>query len=129
MAYIKKDRITTPRQKNICSTALDNNKYYGSAAWKRLRATFYSEHPCCEECLKRQKITPTEEIHHRKPFGQGATEQDRWTLLLSQDNLVALCRVCHDAIHNKINKYNMNACDSLTDKEWRHAHDIDTNES
>lgn len=118
MAYIKKDRITTPRQKNICSTALDNNKYYGSAAWKRLRSTFYSEHPCCEECLKRQKITPTSDIHHLRRFSSGKTEEERWTLLLSQNNLRALCESCHMKYHIKMKRYGLDYVDGLTDKEY-----------
>lgn len=55
------------------------------------------EHPLCEECLKKGKVTPAEDIHHiQSPFKYG---QINWNLLVSWDNLESLCKECHGNIH------------------------------
>lgn len=57
------------------------------------------QHPICEECLKKGKVTPAEDIHHEKsPFRGGEVN---YGLLLDYDNLMSLCKECHAAIHNK----------------------------
>lgn len=112
--------ITTPR--NIMH---DNNcdKYYGSMAWRRFRATYYSEHPLCQCCLEHHRIEPTADLHHVRPFLHGKTEEERWDLFLKESNIVALCERCHMAIHAKMKEYHLDYCDSLTDKEYKEAHD------
>lgn len=113
-------RPTTPRR-NILT---DNNcdKYYGSMAWRRFRTVYKSEHPVCEICLQHHRIEPTIDLHHRKPFLNGATEEERWDLFLKESNVIALCEKCHAAVHNKMREYHLDYCDSLNEKEWKLAH-------
>lgn len=75
-------------------------KYYNSKQWKSLRLNYYRLHPLCELCLEEGKTTPTEHIHHIIPFLTGITEEQRWSLLLSPDNLCALCLSHHKKIHS-----------------------------
>nr|WP_330399070.1 HNH endonuclease signature motif containing protein [Lachnoclostridium sp. An76] len=63
---------------------------YGRA-WKRIRDKYASEHPLCEQCLKKGRYVRTEEIHHKLPVSQGGTHE--------RSNLIALCRSCHAKIH------------------------------
>lgn len=65
---------------------------YGRA-WKRIRDSYVTAHPLCEECLKQGKYTPTQEVHHKLPLSQGGTH--------ARENLIALCKPCHSKIHAK----------------------------
>lgn len=94
-------------------------KYYGSPAWRDLRAFYIEHHPICEECIQYGVITPAEHIHHKKEFLKGKTDADRWQLLLDINNLEALCSCCHHAIHS-IRKHHK--CDHLSPKQYREAH-------
>lgn len=74
-------------------------KAYNNAQWRKLREVYMHEQPICEECLKHGKITPAEDIHHiRSPFKGGDIN---WALLLDHDNLMAVCKTCHQKIHNE----------------------------
>jgi 5-methylcytosine-specific restriction protein A len=47
-------------------------KAYQNTKWRKMRDTYMHEHPLCEECLKQGKVTPAEDIHHRRsPFQKG----------------------------------------------------------
>ena len=41
----------------------------------------------------------------------------------NESNLISLCYRCHDIMHNKMHKYNMDFCDELTDKEYQEGFD------
>lgn len=62
---------------------------YGRA-WKRIRDSYISQHPLCEECEKNGRLTKAEEVHHIIPLARGGTHDKR--------NLMALCTPCHSAI-------------------------------
>lgn len=72
-------------------------KAYNNTVWRRIRESYMHEHPICEECLKKGKITPAEDIHHKKsPFQKG---EINYSLLLDYGNLMAVCKECHGNIH------------------------------
>lgn len=72
---------------------------YQNSTWRKLRDTYMHSHPICEECLKQGKVTPAEDIHHkRSPFKGG---EINYSLLLDPENLMALCKDCHAEQHNK----------------------------
>lgn len=62
---------------------------YGRA-WKRIRDSYISQHPLCEECERNGKLTRAEEVHHILPLSRGGTH--------AKSNLMALCTPCHSAI-------------------------------
>ena len=74
-------------------------KFYGSKAWKQLRAQKLHDQPLCENCLAADRVRAATEVHHVYPFGNGINEEEQWKLLLDYDNLVSLCHQCHAAIH------------------------------
>lgn len=53
---------------------------YGRA-WKRIRDSYASAQPLCEQCLAKGKYVKTEEIHHKQPLSKGETH-DRNNLML-----------------------------------------------
>jgi len=60
----------------------------GSTAWKRIRMVILCRDDWrCQDCGIRKRLT----IHHIVPRTQGGSDHP--------DNLVTLCRTCHDAIH------------------------------
>ena len=42
---------------------------YGRA-WKRIRDRYIQEHPLCELCQQEGRLTPAEEVHHKKPLAE-----------------------------------------------------------
>ena len=68
----------------------DVNKRYGRE-WRIIRARYVALHPLCEMCLKEGRLTPVEEVHHKKPVSQGGTNDF--------ENLMSLCQSCHTKIH------------------------------
>ena len=55
--------------------------------WRKIRAAFLREHPLCERCEAKERVTPATEPHHRLPRREGGS--DDWS------NLEALCHECH----------------------------------
>ena len=75
-------------------------KFYGSKVWRDLRDAKLLEQPLCERCLEHDKVRPAETVHHRCVFGSCPTEEEQWYWFLNYDNLVSLCKHCHNEIHN-----------------------------
>lgn len=72
-------------------------KAYQNTAWRKERDNYLREHPLCEKCLEKGKITPAQDIHHKKsPFKNG---EINWNLLYDENNLMSLCKECHGNIH------------------------------
>lgn len=69
--------------------------------WKKLRQLYLSSHPLCECCLEKGIIKPTEDIHHIKSFMSVDNKEERERLAFDEDNLMSLCRECHNEIHNR----------------------------
>ena len=67
-------------------------KYDGR--YKKLRNLYIQQHPLCEECLKRELLTPAEEVHHILPV--------KWGGKHSFENFMALCQSCHTKLEREI---------------------------
>ncbi|HEX3017832.1 MAG TPA: HNH endonuclease signature motif containing protein [Caproicibacter sp.] len=70
-----------------------SNKRYGRS-WKRIRDCYVREHPLCEMCLKENRFTLVDEVHHIIPIKKGGTN--------SRNNLMSLCQSCHNQIHKEL---------------------------
>ena len=64
-------------------------KFYKSSEWKSLREKKLKANPNCEVCGK-----PAQEVHHLVDLKDGGER-------LSMKNLVSLCKICHNKVHNK----------------------------
>lgn len=82
----------------------ERTKIYNSKRWVRLRAWKFVNSPLCEECLKEGKVTPTDDIHHIISFMSTDDKSRRLWLAYDYDNLMSLCKQCHQKIHNQKNK-------------------------
>jgi 5-methylcytosine-specific restriction protein A len=81
-------------------------QYYNTSQWHKLRDHYIKNHPFCERCEENGKVTLAEQVHHKIEFLKGCTDEERWKLLLDEDNLQSLCSKCHAEIHNERNKQN-----------------------
>lgn len=71
-------------------------QFYGSSVWKKLRASVLAEsHYLCEPCKAKGKLTTADTVHHCVEL------KDNWELRLTRSNLLAICRTCHEEIHDR----------------------------
>lgn len=81
-----------------------------SREWRQLRAQKMRESEgLCERCRKAGVITAATEVHHIAPV-----EQDKNRVLMRQrcfdpNNLICVCRECHDALHDELKSHTMAA--------------------
>lgn len=88
--YCVEHKKQTDKTYNRYSRSEDVNRTYGRS-WKRIRDRYIQQHPLCERCQKEGRLTPVDEVHHILPVSQGGRS--------TQDNLMSLCRSCHNLIH------------------------------
>lgn len=74
-------------------------KLYNSQAWKNLSMIYKQEYPLCECCKIDGKTSSVEEVHHLIKFDDQEKEEVRSMLLLDKDNLISLCKDCHQKYH------------------------------
>lgn len=67
---------------------------YG-ADWARVSKMVRTEQPLCVACKAQGRITAATEVHHIIPL-QAAPERR-----LERDNLVSVCRACHEELEAK----------------------------
>ena len=72
--------------------------FYKSKAWQRVRDNVMQRDAwLCQDCLKRGRYNPAEEVHHiRELTPDNITDP---SITLNPDNLVSLCRECHRQRH------------------------------
>lgn len=80
----------------------ERRKIYNSERWRRLRAWKFACNPLCEMCLKENKIIPAEDVHHITSFMSTDNPEHRNYLAYDYDNLMSLCKQCHQNVHNKL---------------------------
>ena len=99
MPTINKQQKKSSSPKKVTDMKKLRATAYNNIQWRKMRDSYLKLHPLCEECLRKGKITPAEDVHHiRSPFSKGDVN---YTLLLDYDNLMSVCKNCHADIHNK----------------------------
>lgn len=76
-------------------------QYYGSVQWRNLSSIYKMQHPLCELCLLEGKTSPAEEVHHIQKWNDQKSPELKAMLLLDKDNIISLCKDCHQHIHKK----------------------------
>lgn len=79
----------------------ERQKIYNSERWRKLRVWKFACNPLCEMCLKDDKTVPAEDIHHIISFMSTDNTVQRKLLAYDYDNLMSLCKQCHQKVHNK----------------------------
>lgn len=85
-------------------------QFYFTDDWKELRQDVLDDfHNECQECLKKGKITTDElcvhhvnEVRHRPELALSKFFVDDKGQ--TQPNLVPLCKICHNIVHEKLKK-------------------------
>lgn len=73
--------------------------FYKSKRWQAVRNAYAkSVGFLCEECLKKGKYTPLEEVHHKIHLTPQNINDP--SIALNFDNLEGLCRECHRQKHS-----------------------------
>jgi 5-methylcytosine-specific restriction enzyme A len=67
------------------------NKTY-DAVWRRLRDLHLQTNPLCAHCLRENKLTAAEQVHHIVPIRTAPERR------LDPTNLLSLCAPCHSRI-------------------------------
>ena len=75
------------------------HQFYTSTEWLRCRDAYLkSVGGLCERCRARGLIVPAVIVHHKHELtADNLTDP---AITLSPDNLMAVCRECHNTIHN-----------------------------
>lgn len=97
MAYIPKKKKSNRRFE---MKRKERMKIYNTQRWRDIRDWKMVSEPLCEECLKHNKTTPSEEVHHIKSFMTTDDPIKRSNLAYNYDNLMSLCKKCHQKMHN-----------------------------
>ncbi len=100
MPTIYKPRKSPQKDKNNFYD-IERRKIYNSDRWRRVRAWKISCNPLCELCLQKNKVIPAEDIHHIISFMSTEDLTERLFLAYDFDNLLSLCKQCHQKIHNE----------------------------
>ncbi len=79
-------------------------KIYNSQRWRDLRAWKMTNDPLCEECDKKGRVTPTEDVHHEVSFMSTDDPVERNRLAYDYENLMSVCKECHAEKHKPNNK-------------------------
>jgi|SRR5690625_1319520 len=73
------------------------NRFYGRVQWTRVRSNILRrDEYMCRECRRFGRTTEATHVHHIFPI------ETHWELRTNRDNLVSLCNVCHEKMHNRI---------------------------
>ena len=64
--------------------------------WRKVRALKAKRDPLCEVCRKRGVVKALDVVHHNQSI------EDAPELRLAMDNLMSLCRDCHEIIHGRL---------------------------
>lgn len=68
--------------------------FYKSAAWQKVRLIILQrDNYLCQECLKNDRLTIANIVHHIEPL------LDNWDKGLEEDNLESICESCHNKEH------------------------------
>ena len=99
MPYLKKPA----KQKNRQINREDRRKIYDTSQWRKLRSAYLQQHPLCELCQREDKVVPAVDVHHIISFMSTNDHLKRKFIAYNPDNLMSLCKECHQKIHNEKN--------------------------
>lgn len=75
-------------------------KIYQSQRWRTLRLAKLTDTPLCEMCQKDGVIKQAIDVHHIVSFMSTDDKTKRNALAYDYDNLMSLCKECHQLVHN-----------------------------
>ena len=88
--YCDEHRAQAHRDYRRSRTDDDEQRFYGSRAWREASEDYRRRHPICEECGERPSVL----VHHRKHVKDGGARMD-------ERNFRAVCRRCQALAHRR----------------------------
>lgn len=80
-------------ERNYCEKF---KNFYNSKEWNQLRNFKFAEaNGLCEECKQKGITRAGIDVHHIVPI------EENWDKRLDYDNLILLCKECHNQKHNR----------------------------
>lgn len=81
-----------------------------STQWRVLRNQKMKDcNGLCERCLKQGVVTPATEVHHITPVERDKNRAMMAARCFDYNNLMCVCRDCHDALHGEMQSHTMAA--------------------
>lgn len=105
--------IYKPKKYNNQQNRIKRQDIYNTTLWKKMRRAKLMEQPLCEICLLQDIITLGEDVHHLISFMEAQDPFERDRLAYDSNNLIVVCRNCHNSIHNGYLK----GCKSISEIE------------
>lgn len=97
--------------------------FYNSAKWRKLRETILNRDlRICQKC----KLAPAEHVHHITPITP--LNIDNPEVTLNPNNLISLCKNCHDFVHQVFAKKSAEE-ESIFDEEGNFVGHKETEET
>ncbi|WP_121665261.1 HNH endonuclease [Mesonia aquimarina] len=72
----------------------ENEKFYNSWSWRKVRKAFLQKNPTCIKCEAENKVTTAKYVDHIQRIEDGGAK-------LSEENLQSLCKFHHDSKSGK----------------------------
>ncbi len=83
-----------------------NRAFYTGAQWKRLRESVLRRDGYqCRRCRRYGRTRQAVTVHHVKPLSEYPE------LACDRNNLISVCRSCHNALHPEKGRSNWDKCD------------------
>ena len=93
------------RKRSESDRRKERRKAYNNTYYQKIRGYYMRCHPWCERCLREGKYSPASDCHHViSPFEGNKTHEQKYELLTNANNFIALCRDCHNEIHQSQEK-------------------------
>ena len=75
----------------------EDNKFYHTTQWRKLRASFITAHPICVECESKGLVVQATVVDHITSIRFGGSPTN-------EENLQSLCTSCHNSKSSKESK-------------------------
>lgn len=93
-------RPKKPEAKRTDQYNAERRKIYQSQRWRMLRLAKLADTPLCEMCERKGIVKPAIDVHHVVSFMSTDDQVHRKALAYDYDNLMSVCKECHQYIHN-----------------------------
>jgi len=94
--YCSHHKTTVNREVKKRRTDKEQNRFYKTARWQKLRKLKLNRDPLCEPCLEKGRTTPATIVHHDEEIREGGA----W--LPDLDELTSICLSCHSKHHARL---------------------------
>ena len=92
--YCEEHQKQSHKDYKALRTDIEEQKFYTSALWRKVRLQHLKEEPLCRMCKAEGRTTLADMVHHIQEIKQDGAK-------LAKDNLMSLCQSCHMKLHRR----------------------------